>query len=195
MITTTNSLVPRWHVKKERVANIYDDWIGNIATERGVSSVSYNNTKGLRYQRKELAKKLKIDYKSIQVHHVIPKCLKPNPNLQKLVFVTGNEHRLAHFMLMLSFIQEKKLDMLKTVDNFGAFDFNNPISKKVLARLRFCKKTNGNVRTYMTFREVVRDLQRYIPTPIDSTKLIRRLVVAYAYSKPYFGFNWECVVI
>ena len=195
MITTTNSLVPRWHVKKERVSNIYDDWMGNIAIERGVSSVSYNNKKVLKCHRKELAKKLKIDYKSIQTHHVIPKCLKPNPNLQKLMFVTDNEHRLAHFMLMLSFIQEKKLDMLKTVDNFGAFDFNNPISKKVLARLRFCKKTNDNVRTYMTFREVVRDLQRYIPTPIDSTKLIRRLVVAYAYSKPYFGFNWECVVI
>ena len=195
MITTTNSLVPRWHVKKERVSNIYDDWMGNIAIERGVSSVSYNNKKVLKCHRKELAKKLKIDYKSIQTHHVIPKCLKPNPNLQKLVFVTDNEHRLAHFMLMLLFIQEKKLDMLKTVDNFGAFDFNNPISKKVLSRLRFCRKTNGNVRTYMTFREVVRDLQRYIPTPIDSTKLIRRLVVAYAYSKPYFGFNWECVVI
>ena len=195
MITTTNSLVPRWHVKKERVANIYDDWIGNIATERGVSFVSYNNTNGLRYHRKELAKKLKIDYKSIQVHHVIPKCLKPNPNLQKLVFVTGNEHRLAHFMLMLSFIQEKKLDMLKTVDNFGAFDFNNPISKKILPRLRFCKKTNGNVRTYMTFREVVRDLQQHGLTSIDSTKLLRKLVVAYAYSKPYFGFNWEFIVI
>ena len=196
MITTTNSLVPRWHVKKERVANIYDDWMGNIATERGISSVSYNNKKVLKYHRKELAKKLKIDYKSIQTHHVIPKCLKPNPNLQKLVFVTDNEHRLAHFMLMLSFIQEKKLDMLKTIDNFGAFDFNNPISKKILPRLRFCKKTNnGNVRTYMTFREVVRDLQQNDSTPIDSTKLICRLVVAAANNKPYFGFNWECVVI
>ena len=194
MITTTNSLVPRWHVKKERVSNIYDDWMGNIATERGVAT-SYNNKKYIRHQSKFLAKKLKTGHNSIQVHHVIPKCLKPNPDLQKLVFVTDNEHKLAHFMLMLSFIQEKKLDMLKTVDNFGAFDFNDPISKKVLSRLRFCKKTNGNVRTYMTFREVVRDLQRYIPTPIDSTKLIRRLVVAYAYSKPYFGFNWECVVI
>ena len=195
MITTTNSLVPRWHVKKERVSNIYDDWMGNIAIERGVSSVSYNNKKVLKCHRKELAKKLKIDYKSIQTHHVIPKCLKPNPNLQKLMFVTDNEHRLAHFMLMLSFIQEKKLDMLKTVDNFGEFDFNNPISKKVLARLRFCRKTNDNVRTYMTFREVVRDLQQHDPTPIDSMKLLRRLVVAYAYSKPYFGFNWEFVVI
>lgn len=193
MITTTNSLVPRWHVKKERVANIYDDWIGNIATERGVSPVSYNNKKYLRHQSKFLAKKLKTG--SIQVHHVIPKCLKPNPNIQKLVFVTDNEHRLAHFMLMLSFIQEKRLDMLKTVDNFGAFDFNNPISKKILPRLRFCKKTNGNVRTYMTFREVVRDLQQHGLTSIDSTKLLRKLVVAYAYNKPYFGFNWECVVI
>ena len=195
MITTTNSLVPRWHVKKERIANIYDDWMGNIATERGVSSVSYNNKKVLKDHRKELAKKLKIDYKSIQTHHVIPKCLKPNPSLQKLVFVTDNEHRLAHFMLMLSFIQEKKLDMLKAVENFGEFDFNNPISKKVLSRLRFCRKTNDNVRTYMTFREVVRDLQQRDPTPIDSTKLLRRLVVAYAYNKPYFGFNWEFVVI
>ena len=85
--------------------------------------------------------------------------------------------------------------MLKTVDNFGAFDFSNPISKKVLARLRFCKKTNGNVRTYMTFREVMRDLHQNGLTSIDSTKLLRRLVVAYVYSKPYFGFNWECVVI
>lgn len=195
MITTTNSLVPRWHIKKERVSNIYDDWMGNIAIERGVSSVSYNNKKVLKCHRKELAKKLKIDYKSIQTHHVIPKCLKPNPSLQKLVFVTADEHRLAHFMLMLSFIQEKKLDMLKTVENFGDFDFNNPISKKVLARLRFCRKTNDNVRTYMTFREVVRDLQQHDPTPIDSTKLLRRLVVAYVYSKPYFGFNWEFIVI
>lgn len=195
MITTTNSLVPRWHIKKERVSNIYDDWIGNIATERGVSSVSYNNTKGLRYHRKELAKKLKIDYKSIQTHHVIPKCLKPNPDLQKLVFVTDNEHRLAHFMLMLSFIQEKKQDILDTVENFGAFDFNHPISKKILPRLRFCKKTNGNVRTYMTFREVVRDLQQYGLTSNDLTRMLRKLVVASANNKPYFGFNWECVVI
>ena len=85
--------------------------------------------------------------------------------------------------------------MLKTVENFCALDFNHPISKKILPRLRFCKKTNGNVRTYMTFREVVRDLQQYGLTSIDSTKLLRRLVVASANSKPYFGFNWEFIVI
>lgn len=193
MITTTNSLVPRWHVKKERVASIYDDWMGNIATERGVAE-TYNNKKRNRQHRKEIAKKLKIRHKSIQVHHVIPKCLKPDPNLQKLVFVTENEHKFAHFMLTMSFIQEKKLDMVKIVKNIGDIDFNHPICKKILPRIRFCKKTNDNVRTYMTIREVFKDLQHF-NVPIDLMKVVRRIIVAAVTDEPYFGFNWEFVVI
>lgn len=193
MITTTNSLVPRWHVKKERVANIYDDWMGNIATERGVVQ-SYRNKKRIKQHGDELVKMLNIRREFIQVHHVIPKCLKPDPNLQKLVFLTKNEHKFAHFMLTLSFIQEKKQDIVKTVSNIGNIDFNNPICKKILPKIRFCKKTNDNVRTYMTIREVFKDLYQF-NTQIDLTKVVRRIIVAAVTDKPYFGFNWECVVI
>ena len=159
-IAKSNIVVPRFHFKKTDYQKEYIDFC------------SKNNT----HSRKD------------QKHHVIPRKVKHHfGNKTYTVRLTDENHKIAHFLLNISYAQNHRKDLYNEL-GYGISLIDCSYIKNFINKLRVCKKGDDK---WFTIREVYKVLKNDKNLNINFNRFCIRFINRAICKHEKYFYRWK----